>query len=362
MKKISLFLFATLFIFLTIFLLIVDINKEKINYNDGPYYFIEKDSTFKKIFFKSYDNSNDNEPSIKILEQDIDENTDKSKILFKKEFNQDKYIYNNKIDSIFCIGDVHGEYVGLMSLLKNNKIIDDNLNWSFGKGHLIFCGDLFDRGEMVNETLLFIYNLENQASSFGGKVHVVLGNHEIMIFEGNTKYINNKYDYINRTTNISYSFLYNKDNSIIGKWLRSKPVILKIDDKIFVHGGISQDFIQNGYSINYTNDLIYNYLNFNIFNKDLKNILGANGPLWFRGYLETENNSISNEVILKILKHLDANRIIFAHTKVKNVEFLFKNKLVAIDVPLTKNYSEGLLIVGNKYKVVNNQGTIINEK
>jgi hypothetical protein len=362
MKKISLILFATLFIFITIFLLTVEINKEKIIYNDGPYYFVERDSTYKKILFKSYNNSKNNEPSIEIIEEEINENTEKNKIILKANFKQENYIFKNKIDSIFCVGDVHGEYDGLISLLKNNNIIDKDLNWSFGKGHLIFCGDLFDRGEMVNETLLFIYNLENQASGFGGKVHVILGNHEIMIFDGNTKYVNSKYDYINRTTNISYNYLYNKDNSLIGKWLRSKPVILKIEDKIFVHGGISPDFIKSGYSINYTNDLIYNYLNFNTFNKDLKKILGVNGPLWFRGYLETENNPISDKDILKILNHLDANNVIFAHTKVKNVEFLFKNKLIAIDVPLTKHYSEGLLIIGNKYKVVDNNGTVINEK
>ena len=37
--------------------------------------------------------------------------------------------------------------------MKSLGIIDKNLNWKFGKGHLVVLGDIFDRGSMVTEVL-----------------------------------------------------------------------------------------------------------------------------------------------------------------------------------------------------------------
>ena len=51
----------------------------------------------------------------------------------------------------------------LIELLKNNKIIDEDLKWTFGDGHFVIVGDVFDRGDKVNEVLWFLYDLEIQA-------------------------------------------------------------------------------------------------------------------------------------------------------------------------------------------------------
>ena len=88
------------------------------------------------------------------------------------------------VDSIFVVGDVHGQYDQLVNLLKRSGIINDDLAWIGGKAHLVFLGDLFDRGNAVTKVLWFIYSLEAQAEAAKGKVHLVLGNHEIMALTG----------------------------------------------------------------------------------------------------------------------------------------------------------------------------------
>ena len=62
--------------------------------------------------------------------------------------------------------------------------MDSACHWTFGKGHLVICGDLFDRGNDVTAELWLLYKLEEEAKEKGGYVHTILGNHEIMNLSG----------------------------------------------------------------------------------------------------------------------------------------------------------------------------------
>ena len=78
---------------------------------------------------------------------------------------------------VAAMGDVHGNYNHLILLLENGGVVDADLNWSWGAGHLVFNGDVFDKGPGVTESLWLIYKLEQQAEAAGGMVHYLLGNH-----------------------------------------------------------------------------------------------------------------------------------------------------------------------------------------
>jgi len=97
----------------------------------------------------------------------------------KKTKNESEF---TNIDSIYVLGDIHGRFDILIKLLQNARVIDSNLNWVGNQKHLVALGDIFDRGHDVTRTVWFLYKLERQAKEQGGRVHVVLGNHEIMTF------------------------------------------------------------------------------------------------------------------------------------------------------------------------------------
>jgi hypothetical protein len=160
----------------------------------------------------------------------------------------------DSVDSISVVSDIHGEYETYLKLLKATGIIDDKLNWKFGKGHLVVLGDIFDRGDMVTEVLWHLFGLEKQAINAGGMVHVLLGNHEIMVLSGNFVYMNNKYRQVEGITRVSYSELFSK-NSVLGNWLRSKPAVVTINDMIFVHGGISSELVKRSLAFRQINEL-----------------------------------------------------------------------------------------------------------
>ncbi|WP_369676607.1 hypothetical protein, partial [Enterococcus faecium] len=75
-----------------------------------------------------------------------------------------------------------------------------------------------------------------QALRVGWQVHLLLGNHEVMTLNGDLRYLNPKYEYTANTLNIPYDELFSKE-SILGNWIRSKPVLVKINNMLFTHGG-----------------------------------------------------------------------------------------------------------------------------
>ena len=129
------------------------------------------------------------------------------------------------VDSICAISDIHGEYEKYLALLSSQGIIDENLRWSFGKGHLVVLGDCFDRGDRVTELLWHIFSLEKQAEKAGGRVHLLLGNHEVMILGEDFRYMNDKYRKVENILGVKYQDLYSTQ-SLLGRWLRQKPIII----------------------------------------------------------------------------------------------------------------------------------------
>ena len=149
-----------------------------------------------------------------------------------------------------------GISLSAMSAAVFNHIIDEKLNWVFGKGHLVIVGDVFDRGPKINEMLWLLYKLEIQAKETGGRLHFLLGNHEYMVLHKDLRYVHDRYKVSSKLLGLEYDELYS-NQTIIGRWLRSKSTIIKINNSIFVHGGVSEEFItKNGIDLSDTNQIM----------------------------------------------------------------------------------------------------------
>jgi hypothetical protein len=266
-----------------------------------------------------------------------------------------------QVKDLFILSDVHGDFLQFYSLLLNHGIINENLDWTFGKGHLVILGDVFDRGDMVTEILWILYHLEAAADQNGGKLHYILGNHEIMILQNNLKYIHEKYRKICRKIlKIPYNKLFSSD-SLLGQWLRSKHTIMQINDLLLVHAGIHPEFIQRNISIGQVNQLIRENLDENqnkINTHELINFLfGRNGPLWYRGFIpkaylsEKSNYSpIPEDEVNKLLNYFSVKHIIIGHTSVYDITPLFNQQVIAIESGIHEGHpGEALIIKNNKF-------------
>jgi hypothetical protein len=79
------------------------------------------------------------------------------------------------------IGDIHGQYTKLVSLLRNAELVDDTLSWKGGTTNLWFMGDFFDRGPDGIAVIDLVMRLQQEAQGAGGQVESLLGNHEVLI-------------------------------------------------------------------------------------------------------------------------------------------------------------------------------------
>jgi hypothetical protein len=278
------------------------------------------------------------------------------KYLSKKNHLKYNDEYINDAD-IFVASDIHGHYDNFINLLKTNKIIDGNLDWTFGNGHLVIVGDVFDRGNMVTECLWLIFNLEYQAKKSGGMVHYLLGNHELMILKDNVKfYTNDKYILPYAKVRIDYHDLFSR-NYILGQWLRSKNIVVKINKLLFVHGGIPPDFIDKNRTLDQMNQSIHNYMT-----DTTKEILFAQNPIieptWYRGYFE--NSDMGND-LSRVCNYYKVDKIIVGHTTVEQVKLLQNNFVIGVGIHFNgpKRPAQGLLIHDGKFYRCDEKGDII---
>ena len=340
----------------TLFFCVVNILNGK-DYNDGPYIFLENGNLETlwvekgELYQKSYSAKED----FTFDHQDLPRINLSQKIKWESK-TKGKY---KTSDSVVAISDIHGQYDVFRSLLQKHNVIDDNDNWSFGEGHMVIVGDVMDRGDKVMECLWMIYKLEQQAEHAGGKVHFLLGNHELMVMNGNLAYLHPKYRYTSALAKKPYNEFFSKETAL-GKWLASKNVILKLNDVLYVHGGLSQQALSLNLSIDQINSLfkkkIY-YNNEEDIEQDpvLTTLYYGDGPLWYRGYAYPY--SYNKESVDQLFEFLDASKIVVGHTSLPEIKALYDRRIILIDSSIKLGKSgEVLIIRDDEYYVGNFEG------
>lgn len=292
-----------------------------------------------------------------ILSCYVDETGHQFNFRLKKSVNEEDDVYDLP-EKMLVISDIEGNFKGFQLILKGAGVINENFEWVFGNGHLVLAGDFFDRGLNVTECLWLIYKLESEAEKSGGKVHFILGNHEMMVLRGDLRYVRAKYIANADSLKIGYDKWFAK-NTELGKWLRSKNAIEKIGDYIFVHAGISKDFPLDTFSLTDINVNIRSSIDKTFTDrKTSKDIfIGSGGPLWYRGIIkETE----TQEEVEKTLSFFNSSKMIAGHTIVDSIKYLYGGRVIAIDLDHKENTDKGIMFAlwfenGNFY-VINNNG------
>ncbi len=276
------------------------------------------------------------------------------------------------VEKIIAISDIEGNFNAFSGFLIKHGVIDKDFNWIFGKGHLVLPGDFIDRGENVTQVLWLIYKLETQALASGGKVHLLLGNHEIINFQGDADHNEGKYKkaamLISKKKSLKNAIAYMySDATELGKWLRTKNVVEKVGDILFTHGGLSPELLDYPITIPEINKIARMYWDekrdkLSKLSDMEKLIMGEKGPYWYRGLVKEDqgNDKISKKDLDRLLDKFEAQRIVVGHTVVKYIQSNYKGKVIAIDVRHGKEkYSsktEGIYFENNMVYVVDGKG------
>lgn len=187
---------------------------------------------------------------------------------------------------VVAIGDIHGEFDGLVTILQETGLLDDRLAWAGGDAVLVQTGDMVDRGPGVRKVLDLMMRLQGEAASAGGRVVVLLGNHEILNLLGNEDYLTPEIyatfadessekrrraafkqwsrwlhrwaSAHDRVANITKEFEQSwmeehplgyfeyreafTPQGVYGSWLLELPVVATVAGTLFQHAGIAPDF------------------------------------------------------------------------------------------------------------------------
>lgn len=277
-------------------------------------------------------------------------------------FRRERRVIFADVKKIAVVSDIHGQYDVVIKLLQSHDIIDDNHHWSFGEGHFVVVGDIFDRGDQVTEALWFIYNLQKEAAAAGGRVHFLLGNHETMIMEGDIRYIHKRYLITGALFHTPYQDLYGP-SSYLGRWLRSQPLAVRINDMVFVHGGFSKELLNEIGGLRQINDVYHKYLmgtQADLASHDSEELAllhGSGGPLWYRGYFL--DRDFKERDIDRILKKIRAKRMVVGHTSFDAVKSFFNGKVIAVDSSIKFGSMGEVLLVEDGELL---RGTLLGER
>lgn len=322
----------------------VDISKADA---DGPHVFyrgrniivksIERQDTANVVRVKEYQKREDF-----LLTCKLPQTGDKFSFQLKNKLRVEKDRYDLP-DRMLVISDIEGNFEAFKMLLTGSKVMGPDFEWTFGNGHLVLIGDFFDRGLNVTECLWLIYKLEYEAEAAGGKVHFILGNHEVMNLSGYFDYVRNKYKENAQLMGEDYALWYD-DRSELGRWLRTKNAVEKIGDYVFCHGGISPALADTRLSLSEINQIAR--ANLGTSYEDIQDSLARvvfdthEGIFWYRA---AAKNQLNEKEVEKILRFAGAKRMVIGHTLVPDVMTLYDGRIVCVDLYHDENLRQGLV-------------------
>jgi len=274
------------------------------------------------------------------------------------------------VGRVVAVGDVHGDYDQLVAVLRSASLIDEAGTWSGGTAHLVQTGDLPDRGPDTRKAMDLLMRLEGEAARAGGAVHALIGNHEAMNVYGDLRYASagefeafrdadsaKARDALFRaqTPKIADAdrAAWDADHPLgyaehrrafaptgkYGRWILGHNVAVRIDDTLFLHGGLSPKYADWG--IRKINEEA---------RRELEGgappegglVLDEAGPLWYRG-LALGDEGAQEEGLEALLKAYGVRRIVIGHTYTEGALIpRFGGRVLQIDVGLSRVYDARL--------------------
>src|SRR5665213_528069 len=258
---------------------------------------------------------------------------------------------------VVVFGDLHGDYAKFHDMLMQAGLINARDAWSGGATHLVQIGDVPDRAPDTRRILDLLIRLEPQARRAGGYVHALIGNHEAMNMEGDLRYTTpgefaafadrdsprRRDAYYEATVtalkahppaeglpvfDAPYRARFDADHplgwvehqaawspsGVYGRWVLTHSAIIRIDDAIYLHGGLGPQF--GAFDIDVMNKAVIAALRHQpeIAGGPHDILWNEQGPLWYRG-LAQHDEAAEGPNVAAILAHNKVRHIVIGHTK-----------------------------------------------
>lgn len=260
-------------------------------------------------------------------------------------------------DHVVVLSDLEGNAPFLEVALPRLGIVDASGRWAFGDGHLVVLGDVVDRGRNVHAVLWTLYRLAGEAAKSGGAVHLVLGNHEQYVLAANISRAHPDHRHALQAMGGYAAPL--APGTVLGEWLRSRPVALQLGEVLFVHGGISPAVVDRRTGVEALNAASRAYWRGTAGagrpSAALDSVFLPDGVTQYRGLVQGVEGLYApadTAHVQRMLGHFGVRQVVIAHTAVPTVTSRFDGAVMAVNVNDNASAPTVLQYVRGEAKVV----------
>jgi hypothetical protein len=294
---------------------------------------------------------------------------------------------------IIAVGDLHGDYQAWLTIARAAGLIDGRNRWSGGNTILVQLGDVTDRGADSLKIIRNLQQLQKDAPRKGGRVVVILGNHEAMNLLGDNRYTTPgeyaafvdgesaaRRDRIYEANRAQLEAAYRAQDPKVtpeqvrakwiaehplgwvehrlawsptgelGQWAARNPAVLKIGSTLFAHGGLSTEYSK--FPLDDINRRVAAAMAAaddspnSILNDPL-------GPLWYRGLVGRDPDAevrrpptaaggprpTIDQELTAVLAAYGAQRLVIGHTPLlSGIALVGGGRLARIDTGISRFY------------------------
>jgi hypothetical protein len=252
---------------------------------------------------------------------------------------------------VVVMGDLHSDIDSTRKAFQLAGGTDENDAWIGGSLTIVQLGDMIGRSDDERQVLDFLFATRGRAQAAGGKVHLLVGNHEVMggrvdnqavganPFSGYEDLTELKVD--DARLQVLPDYAKNRGAALMAggpyaKRFAELPTVLQLGGTVYVHGGVVPRWAE--YGLDKINAEVSHWLFGNCPEPDSS--LGVdNGDrvMWTRQFSSSVDAS-DCAVLEQALAILGAKRMIVAHSVQSTITAYCENKVWAIDVGMSRFY------------------------
>ena len=214
---------------------------------------------------------------------------------------------------VIAVGDLHGDLRAFGAIGRACGVLDERGSWKGSGSHLVLMGDLVG-GAHSRLLLNAVMRLEREAARAGGRVHALLGNHDLLPIAG-------RFGKLTPRERRDYRKGDFQGEGRYAQWVLGRPTILKIGRTLYVHAGLDR----------WALDTDPGEVNAHV-RAWIAHLQGTgprpprdtrwtfdddDGPMWTRAFRHRgrrPKDAPSKKVIRAVLDRLNAKRIVLGHS------------------------------------------------
>lgn len=234
---------------------------------------------------------------------------------------------------VVAIGDLHGDLEATRRALRLAGAIDDADRWIGGALVVVQTGDAIDRGDDDRAVLDLLARLHDEAARSGGALLALSGNHELMN-------VANDFRYVTPGGFASFAGEHGRADAFrpggpYALLLARRPIVMKVGDTLFVHGGILPKHV--AYGLGRMQGEVSAWLR-GTRPTAPEIVMAEDGPIWTRAY-SSPSGPIDCAQLSVALALAGAKRMVIGHTiQPGGISTACDQRVWRIDVGMSRFY------------------------